>query len=92
MPAYLRARACGGAVRHVPEMPGVPDDAPGLRAANARLRELLAERDERLAERDAEIGLLREQLAALQSQVARQPGPSKPSPPFQGQPWIPETG
>jgi transposase len=70
MPAYLPARACGGVVRHVPETPDVPDDAPGLRAANARLRELLAERDERLAERDAEIGLLREQLAALQSQVA----------------------
>jgi transposase len=30
-------------VRLVPEIPGVPDDAAGLRAANARLRELLAE-------------------------------------------------
>jgi transposase len=48
----------------VPEVPGVPDSGDGgLRAANARLRELLAERD-------AEIGLLREQLAVLQSQVA----------------------
>jgi transposase len=55
----------------VPEVPGVPDSGDaGLRAANARLRELLAERDERLAERDAEIELLREHLAALQSQVA----------------------
>jgi uncharacterized protein involved in exopolysaccharide biosynthesis len=54
----------------VPEVPGVPDDAAGLRAANARLRELLAERDERIAEQDAEIALLREQLAAVQSQVA----------------------
>jgi transposase len=54
----------------VPETSSVPDDSAGLRAANARLRELLAERDERLAERDAEIGLLREQLAVLQSQVA----------------------
>jgi transposase len=51
-------------VRRVPEMPGVPDsDAAGLRAANSRLRELLAERAE-------EIMLLREQLAGLQSQVA----------------------
>ena len=45
-------------------MPGVPDSGDGrLRAANARLRELLAERD-------AEIGALRELVAALQSQVA----------------------
>jgi len=50
-------------VRVVPEVPAVPDDAAGLRAANARLRELLAERD-------AEVAVLREQLAALQSQVA----------------------
>jgi hypothetical protein len=47
----------------VPEVPGVPDSGDaGLRAANARLRELLAERDERLAERDAEIKLLRGHL------------------------------
>jgi hypothetical protein len=54
----------------VPEVPGVPDDAAGLRAANARLRELLAERDERIAGQDAEIAVLREQLSGLQSQVA----------------------
>jgi transposase len=53
----------------VPEVPGVPDDAAGLRAANARLRELLAERDERMAEQDAEIAVLREALAGLQSQI-----------------------
>jgi transposase len=51
-------------VRRVPEVPGVPGSGDGgLRAANARLRELLAERD-------AEITGLREQLAGLQSQVA----------------------
>jgi transposase len=45
-------------------MPGVADSGDaGLRAVNARLRELLAERD-------AEIAVLREQMAALQSQVA----------------------
>jgi hypothetical protein len=32
-------------VRLGPEIPAVPDDAAGLRAVNARLRELLAERD-----------------------------------------------
>ena len=42
----------------------------GLRAANTRLRELLAERDARIAEQAAEIAVLREQLAGLQSQVA----------------------
>jgi transposase len=54
----------------VPEMPGIADDAAGLRAANARLRELLAERDARIAEQAAEIAVLRESLAGLQSQVA----------------------
>ena len=50
-------------MRRVPEMPGVPDDAAGLRAANGQLRELLAGRD-------AEIAVLRERLAGLESQVA----------------------
>jgi transposase len=55
----------------VSEVPGVPDSGDaGLRAANARLRELLAERDARIAARDAEIAALREALAGLQSQVA----------------------
>ena len=53
-----------GVVPPVSETPGVPDDsAAGLRAANARLRELLAERD-------AQIGELRAQVAELQAQVA----------------------
>jgi transposase len=56
-------------VRFVPEMPAVPDDAAGLRAANARLRELLAERNARITGQDAEIAALREALAGLQSQV-----------------------
>ena len=48
----------------MPEVPGVPDSVDGaLRAANARLRELLAERD-------AEIAALRDLVTALQSQVA----------------------
>ena len=47
----------------MPDMPGVPEDAAGLRAANARLRELLAERD-------AEVAGLRALVAELQAQVA----------------------
>jgi hypothetical protein len=64
MCAYLRAGRGGGVVRRVPEIPGGHDGGDaGLRAANARLRELVAERD-------AEIAVLREQLSGLQSQVA----------------------
>ena len=70
MAAYLRGVRSRGVVRRVPEVPGVPDDAEGLRAANARLRELLAERDGRIAGQDAEIAVLREQLSGLRSQVA----------------------
>jgi transposase len=61
----------------VPDTPPVPGDAAGLRAANARLRELLAERDAQIGElglqvaaRDAEIAGLREQLEQLAAQVA----------------------
>jgi transposase len=64
MDAYLPGGHSRGVVRRVPEVPGVPDDgAGGLRAANARLRELPAGRD-------AQIATLLEQMAALQSQVA----------------------
>jgi hypothetical protein len=50
----------------VPELPGVPDSGDGgLRAANERLRELLAVRDARIAEQAAENAVLREQLAVL---------------------------
>ena len=52
-------------------MPGTPaaDDAAGLRAANACLRELLGERDERIAALAAENAELREELAGLAAQV-----------------------
>jgi transposase len=54
----------------VTEVPGVPDSGDaGLRAANARLRGLLAERDERIAALAAENAELREQLAGLGAQV-----------------------
>jgi hypothetical protein len=55
----------------VPEVPGVPDSGDGgLRAANMRLRELLADRDARIVEQAAENAVLREALAELQWQVA----------------------
>jgi hypothetical protein len=47
----------------VSDAPDVPGDAAGLRAANARLRELLAERD-------AQVAGLRALVADLQAQVA----------------------
>jgi len=70
MAAYLRGVRSRGVVRRVPGVPGVPDAAAGLRAVNARLRELLAGRDERIAGQDAGIAVLREQLSGLGSQVA----------------------
>jgi transposase len=60
---HLTGRGCCGVVPPVAEMPGVPDDAAGLRAANARLRELLAARESEVAE-------LRVLVAELQAQVA----------------------
>jgi hypothetical protein len=60
---YLQVAAGRGAAWRVPEVPGGADDAAGLRAADAPLRELPAQRD-------AELAALREQLAALHSRVA----------------------
>ena len=54
----------------MPDAPIIRDDAAGLRAANARLRELLAERDAQLAAQAAAAAELREQVAGLQAQVA----------------------
>ena len=68
---YLRAAWVRGVVRRVPDAPGLPDDvAAGPRAANARLRELLAERDAQVDELLTVVGGLREQVAELQAQVA----------------------
>jgi transposase len=69
----LPGLACCGVVRLVPEIPGVPDDAAGLRAANARLRELLAERDAEVAVlrgQVAELGVLRARAAELLAEAA----------------------
>jgi transposase len=59
-------------------MPGPPGDAAGLRAANARLRELLAERDAeiaalrvRVAKAEGLAADLREQVAELAARVGQ---------------------
>jgi transposase len=72
---YLQAGGVRGVVRRVSDVPGLPDGggAAGLRAANARLRELLAERDAQVGELLAQLAVvdvLREQVAELQAQVA----------------------
>jgi transposase len=75
----------------VPEVPGVPDSGDGgLRAANARLRELLAERDARIAVLEEQLAALGARVEALAAQVkansrnsSKPPssdGPAKPSP------------
>jgi len=70
--ALITGAGCGS-LRRVSDTPGVPGDVAGLRAANARLRELLGERDAEMAglrARLAEVTGLREQVAVLQAQVA----------------------
>jgi hypothetical protein len=65
----LRAAAGCGEVPRVPDVP-VPDDAAGLRAANTRLRELLAERDARIEDLLDRLAAVGDQVAGLQAQVA----------------------
>ena len=52
----------------MPDVPGVSDDAAGLRAAKARLRELLAGRD---AELRALVAGLQVQLADLAARAGQ---------------------
>jgi transposase len=70
-------RAGSGSVRLVPDTPGEaasPDEViAGLRAANARLRELLAERDAQIAHllaQAAQVDELQALVAQLRAQVA----------------------
>ena len=55
---------------HVFDTPGPPGDAAGLRAANARLRELLAERDAEIAALRARVAEAEGLVAGLREQVA----------------------
>ena len=74
----------------MPDVPDVPGDAAGLRAANARLRELLAGRDAKVAELRALVADLQAQaaeLAARAGQNSKNPsrppssdGPGRPAP------------
>jgi transposase len=54
----------------VPDVPSAPDELAALRAANARLREVIEAKDAMLAARDAQIALLVSQVEALTAQVA----------------------
>ena len=47
----------------MPDVPSAPDDAAALRAANARLRQVIEAKD-------IEVGVLREQLEVLRAEVA----------------------
>jgi hypothetical protein len=60
---------------------GAPEDAAGLRAANARLQELLVERDERIAGQDAETdGPAKPAPRSLRGRSGRKPGRPKGQP------------
>jgi hypothetical protein len=55
----------------VPDVPSGPDDpVAALRAANARLREVIEAQDELLAARDAQVTVLAAQVEALAARVA----------------------
>lgn len=57
-------------MRVVPDVPSGPDDpVAALRAANARLREVIAAKDELLAARDTQIAVLARQVEALAARV-----------------------
>jgi transposase len=66
---YLIGGSGCGSLRRVPDEP-VPDDAAGLRAANSRLRELLAERDAEVAVLRAEMDAARERERGLELRLA----------------------
>jgi transposase len=77
------------------DIPGPPGDAAGLRAANARLRKLVAERDAeiaalraRVAEAEGLVADLREQAAELAARVGQNSANSSkpPSPDGLGKP------
>jgi transposase len=54
----------------VPDVPSAPDELAVLRAANARLREVVEAKDAMLAARDAQIAVLARQVEALSARVA----------------------
>jgi transposase len=58
----------------VPDVPSVPDEAAALRAANARLRQVIEAKDTEIAalraSHQAQLNALRAQVAALSEQVA----------------------
>jgi transposase len=68
----------------VPGVPIVPGDAAGLRAANARLRELLAERDAQVAGLRALVAGLQAQVAELAAQAGQNPENSSRPPSSDG--------
>ena len=65
-------------------MPAVPGDEAGLRAANARLRELLAERDAEVAELRALVIDLQAQIADLAARAGQNSGNSSKPPSSDG--------
>ena len=65
-------------------MPAVPGDEAGLRAANVRLRELLAARDAEVAELRALVLDLQAQIADLAARAGQNSGNSSKPPSSDG--------
>jgi transposase len=57
-------------VRLVPDVPSARDELAAQRAADARLREVIAAKDELLAARDAHIAVLARQVESLSARVS----------------------
>jgi transposase len=68
----------------VPDVPPAPDDAAALRAANARLRQVIESKDAEVAVLRAQVGALRAEMEALRARLGQNPRNSSRPPSSEG--------